>query len=72
MLLRMLAACEYSQVVMSAFLRKGWDAYLCDILPCEGAYPLRHLQTDVRNVLHYNWDLVIAFPPCTNLAISGA
>lgn len=72
MLLRMLAACEYSQVVMSAFLRKGWDAYSCDILPCEGAYPLRHLQTDIRNVLHYNWDLVIAFPPCTNLAISGA
>ena len=50
----------------------GHEAYSCDILPCSGGHPEWHLQKDVTEVLKENWDMVIAFPPCTHLAVSGA
>lgn len=71
--MKILIACEESQVVCKAFRAKGHDAYSCDILPCSGGYPEWHIQDDCRNAIHYdNWDMMIAFPPCTNLAVSGA
>jgi len=70
--MRALIACEESQAVTIEFRRVGIQAYSCDILPCSGGYPEWHLQCDVREVLKDNWDLVIAFPPCTHLASSGA
>jgi len=67
---RVLVACEYSGVVRDAFLRSGHDALSCDLLPTETPGP--HHQGDVRDVLHGGWDLMIAHPPCTHLAVSGA
>jgi len=49
---RVLIGCEYSQVIMSAFLEAGFDAYSCDILPCEGDYPERHIQGDLLEIMH--------------------
>ena len=69
--MRVLVACEYSQVVTQAFLRAGHDAWSADILPTEGDVR-RHLQGDVREVLDMSWDLMIAHPPCTHLSVSGA
>lgn len=68
--LRVLVACEYSGVVRDAFRARGHDAWSCDILPTERPGP--HYQTDVREVLDCRWDLMIAHPPCTHLAVSGA
>lgn len=68
--MRVLLACEFSGVVRDAFLARGHDAWSCDLLPTEVEGP--HLQCDVREVLGDNWDLMIAFPPCTHLAVSGA
>lgn len=70
--MRALIACEESQTVTLQLRKAGIQAYSCDILPCSGGYPEWHLQCDVREVLEDNWDLVIAFPPCTHLASSGA
>jgi len=67
---RVLVACEFSGIVRDAFAAEGWDAWSCDLLPSER--PGRHYQADVRNVLALDWDLLIAHPPCTNLAVSGA
>ena len=67
---RLLVACEYSAVVREAFVAKGWDAWSCDFLPTE--IPGQHYQCDVREVLDKDWDMVIAFPPCTDLCVSGA
>jgi hypothetical protein len=54
-------------------LRLGHDAYSCDLLPTSGAHPDRHIVGDVLNLLQtQTWDAVIAFPPCTDLAVSGA
>lgn len=69
---KVLCACEESQAVCLAFRSLGIEAYSCDILPCSGGHPEFHLQCDVREVLYDNWDLVIAFPPCTDLCVSGA
>lgn len=66
----MLVACEFSGIVRDAFAAKGWDAWSCDLLPTER--PGQHYQCDVRDVLAGNWDLVVAHPPCTHLAASGA
>jgi hypothetical protein len=64
-------ACEFSGVVRDAFLAKGHDAVSCDLLPTEVPGP--HLQGDVLGVLvRGSWDLMVAFPPCTHLATSGA
>ena len=70
--MRVLVACEESQAVCKAFRAKGHEAYSCDILPCSGGHPEWHIQGDVLPVLQQPWDMIIAFPPCTDLACSGA
>ena len=67
---RVLIACEYSGSVRDAFLALGHEAMSCDLLPTETPGP--HYQGDVRDVLDYPWDLMIAHPPCTDLSVSGA
>jgi hypothetical protein len=69
--IRVLVACEFSGVVTSAFRSHGHEAYSCDLLPTEGN-PDWHIQGDVLEHLSDGWDLMIAFPPCTHLAVSGA
>jgi hypothetical protein len=69
--LRVLVACEYSGEVRDAFLALGHDAVSCDLLPTDAPGP--HYQGDVRDLLVPGaWDLLIGFPPCTDLAVSGA
>lgn len=68
--MRVLVACEYSGRVRDAFLARGHQAMSCDLLPSETAGP--HYQGDVRDVLGDGWDMLIAHPPCTHLAVSGA
>lgn len=70
--MRVLVACEESQAVCIAFREKGHEAYSCDILPCSGGHPEWHIQDDVLKHLDDGWDMMIAFPPCTHLAVSGA
>jgi site-specific DNA-cytosine methylase len=65
-----LVACEYSGIVRSAFAALGHNAWSCDLLPTE--IPGQHYQGDVRDLLKEQWDLMIAHPPCTHLAVSGA
>ena len=67
---RVLIACEYSGTVREAFRRRGFDAWSCDLLPTE--IPGQHYQCDVLEVFKYRWDLIIAHPPCTDLAVSGS
>ena len=69
--MKVLIACEFSQVVCKAFRDKGHEAYSCDLLPTEGN-PAWHIQDDVLKHLDDGWDLMIAHPPCTHLAVSGA
>ncbi len=69
---KILIACEESQAVCKAFRALNMNAFSCDILPCSGGHPEWHIQGDVMQVLQESWDMVIAFPPCTDLAISGA
>ena len=69
---RILIACEYSGRVRDAFAEYGHEAISCDLLPCEGRQDLAHYQGDVTDLLQDSWDMVIAFPPCTHLASSGA
>jgi len=70
--MKILVACEESQTVCKAFRAKGHEAYSCDILPCSGGHPEWHLQQDITPLLEQEWDMIIAFPPCTHLAVSGA
>lgn len=70
--LKVLVACEESQAVTKEFRKLGHEAYSCDILPCSGGHPEWHIQGDVTPLLKQDWDLVISFPPCTDLAVSGA
>jgi hypothetical protein len=67
-----LVACEESQVVATAFREKGHSAYSCDILPTSGDNPEWHIQDDVLKHIDKGWSAIIAFPPCTHLAVSGA
>ena len=69
---RILLACEESQALTTEFRNLGFQAYSCDLLPCSGGHPEWHLQQDVIPLLNEKWDLIIAFPPCTDLAVSGA
>lgn len=75
--MRVLVACEYSGRVREAFRKRGHDAWSCDLLPSEDGSPF-HYQGDVGRVLHEiggewgRFDLMIAHPPCTDLAVSGA
>ena len=69
--MRVLVACEFSGVVREAFRKRGHDALSCDLLRAEDNSPY-HLQFDVRYAMQEVWDMLIAFPPCTHLAASGA
>lgn len=69
--MRVLVACEYSATVRDAFRARGFDAWSCDLLPTEGD-PQWHIQGDAMPLLGDGWDLLIAHPPCTDLAVSGA
>lgn len=85
--MKVLVACEESQVVCKAFREKGHEAYSCDIIECSGGHPEWHIQGDVLQILNGNcdfitqdgithtiegaWDLIIAHPPCTRLCNSG-
>jgi len=66
---RVLVACEYSGTVRDAFLEAGHDAMSCDLLPSQTPGP--HYQGDVRDILNWGWDLMVAHPPCTYLSVSG-
>ncbi len=68
--MRVLIACEYSGTVRDSFLKLGHDAMSCDLLPTDVEGP--HYQGDVFDVINDGWDLMIAHPPCTHLAVSGA
>lgn len=68
--MRVLVACEFSGVVRDAFIARGHDAMSCDLLPTDVPGP--HYQGDVTALLGDEWDLMIAHPPCTHLAVSGA
>ena len=68
--MRVLVSCEYSGAVRDAFIALGHEAMSCDLLPTDKPGP--HYQGDVRDVLDYPWDLMIAHPPCTHLSVSGA
>ena len=68
--MKILVACEYSGTVRDAFKRKGHDAWSCDILPTD--IPGKHIQGNVLDILDNGWDMMIAHPPCTHLAVSGA
>ena len=86
--MKVLVACEESQAVCAAFRAKGHEAYSCDIQECSGGHPEWHINVDVLPILNGNctfstqddvvhsivgkWDLIIAHPPCTDLASSGA
>lgn len=70
--MRILVACEESQAVTKELRRLGHEAYSCDIVECSGGHPEWHLQQDVSPLLKEKWDMIVAFPPCTHLAVSGA
>lgn len=86
--MNVLIACEESQRVCMAFRAKGHNAFSCDIMECSGGHPEWHIQADVIPLLNgfcefktmdgqthkitSKWDMIIAFPPCTHLAVSGA
>lgn len=71
--MKVLLACEESQTVCMAFRERGHDAYSNDLIECSGGHPEWHLRMDAIHALSLRkWDLVIAFPPCTDLAVSGA
>lgn len=70
--MKVLIACEESQAVTKEFRAKGHEAYSCDIQECSGGHPEWHIKGDVLPLLKEKWDMVIAFPPCTHLATSGA
>ena len=70
--MRVLCACEESQAVCKEFRKLGHIAYSCDLLPCSGGHPEWHIQADALEICKFDWDLVIAFPPCDHLAVSGA
>ena len=70
--MKILVACEESQAVTIELRRLGHEAYSCDIKPCSGGHPEWHLQVDALELLKMKWDMILAFPPCTHLAVSGA
>ena len=68
--MKVLIACEYSGAVRDEFIKLGHDAISCDLLPTDKLGP--HYQGDVMDIINKGWDLMVAFPPCTHLALSGA
>lgn len=69
--MRVLVACEESQAVTIELRKLGHEAYSCDLLPCSGGHPEWHTQGDVVELLKQKWDMIIAFPPCTFLTVTG-
>jgi site-specific DNA-cytosine methylase len=67
---KIIIACEFSGIVREAFKARGHDVWSCDLLPTD--IPGNHIQDDVLRHLNDGWDMMIAFPPCTHLAVSGA
>jgi len=70
--MRILVGCEESQAVTIELRKLGHEAYSCDLLPCSGGHPEWHFKQDIFEVIKKGWDMLIAFPPCTDLAVSGA
>lgn len=86
--MKVLVACEESQAVCTAFRERGHEAYSCDIIDCSGGHPEWHIKQDVipllngvvefttcdgeKNRIDGRWDMIIAYPPCTHLCVSGA
>jgi hypothetical protein len=70
-IMKVLVACEESQVVTKAFRAKGHEAYSCDIIDCSGGHPEWHIKDDALKHLSGDWDMILAFPPCTYLCSSG-
>ena len=71
--MKVLVACEESQAVTKELRKLGHEAFSCDILPPTGGHPEWHIQQDIFEVIEEGeWDMMIAFPPCTHLAVSGA
>ena len=68
--MKILIACEYSGIVRDAFAALGHDVTSCDLLPTEK--PGKHYQGDVFDIIDQGWDMMIAHPPCTHLAVSGS
>ena len=68
--MKVLIACEYSGAVRDEFIKLGHDAISCDLLPTDKPGP--HYEGDVFDIIYKSWDLMVAFPPCTHLALSGA
>jgi site-specific DNA-cytosine methylase len=69
--LKILVACEESQAVTKEFRKRGHEAFSCDIRESSGGHPEWHLQKDVTELLRQEWDMIIAFPPCTFLTVTG-
>lgn len=69
--MNILIACEFSGTVRDAFLKLGYNATSCDLLPCESNYNGIHYQVDVMDILNDGWDAMICHPPCTYLSVSG-
>jgi site-specific DNA-cytosine methylase len=70
--MKILIACEESQAVTKEFRALGHEAYSCDLIETSGDNPEWHIKNDVLEVIKEKWDMIIAFPPCTHLAVSGA
>jgi site-specific DNA-cytosine methylase len=70
--MRILVGCEESQAVTIELRELGHEAFSCDLLPCSGGHPEWHYQQDIFEVIDKCWDILICFPPCTDLAVSGA
>ena len=70
--MRVLLACEESQAVCKEFRKLGHEAFSADLLECSGENPEWHIQGDVLEIIEQGWDLMISFPPCTHLAVSGS
>lgn len=69
--MKILIGCEYSGIVRDAFLKRGHDAWSCDLLPAE-SNSNRHIRGDIREIIKWGWDmLIVAHPPCTRLCNSG-
>ena len=70
--MNILIACEESQAVCIEMRNRGHTAFSCDLEPCSGGHPEWHLQCNIYTILNHEWDMMIGFPPCTDLAVSGA
>jgi hypothetical protein len=70
--MKILIGCEESQAVTKEFRKLGHEAYSCDLLECSGGHPEWHINKSIFEIINQDWDMMIAFPPCTDLAVSGA